>query len=213
MCRRIALAWAALCLGAAPSLADEDEARWSARPLAGIALASEAQADPALAFTQGASASLAYGMSEELDLGVELIALAATPTFDAAIPVQGVIIRGPYQRRTSSAWLLLGPTWRFGPPTGWTPVVNASAGGGVRYRSIGLFSELRYMPTGKDTALTWDLAAAGRVGMERRLNRRWTFGAYGSLLAAWGPDARILPVTTFSLGVSYAYYPRWRQAR
>lgn len=210
---RFALALLALAWGATPSRADEDEARWSARPIAGVALMTEAQADPALAFAQGALATLAYGLSDRLDLGGELVALATEPTFDAAIPVEGVIIRSPFTRRTSSAWLLLGPTWRFGKPAGWTPVLAASAGGGLRYRSIGVFSELRYMPVGeeKEAVLTWDLAAAGRVGIERRINRRWTFGAYGSLLAAWGPDARVLPITTLSVGLSYAYYPRWRQ--
>jgi hypothetical protein len=207
------LALLALGWSATVARADEDEARWSARPIAGVALTTEAQADPALAFAQGASASLAYGVTDRLDLGAEFIALRAEPSFDASIPVEDVIIRGPFIRRISSASLLLGPTWRLGRPAGWTPVLGASAGGGLRYRSIGMFSEYRYMPPGKAASRGWDLIAAGRAGVERRINRRWTFGAYASLAAAWGPDVRILATSTLSLGLSYAYYPRWRQSQ
>ncbi|NJM90812.1 MAG: hypothetical protein HC863_00510 [Myxococcales bacterium] len=139
------LALLSLSLLARSSRAEEDEARWSARPIAGVALTTEEQADPALAFAQGASVSLAYGVTDRLDLGAEIVGLRAEPSFDASIPVEDVIIRGPFLRRISSAALLLGPTWRFGRPGGWTPVLAASAGGGLRYRSLGKFAEYRYM--------------------------------------------------------------------
>ena len=205
--------WLALSLGLAPTShaqADEEEVRWSARPVAGVARVAEGQADAAFALSQGAAVALAYGLSEELDFGAELVALATEPTFDAAIPIQRVVTQGPFKRRTSAAWVLLGPTWRFGSPADWTPVVAASAGGGLRYRSVGFFSELGLMPEGKEAALAVDLATSAKAGFERRINRRWTFGAYVSLLAAWSPDAELLSATTISLGLSYAYYPRWR---
>ena len=209
-CRCLYLcSYLSLCLLATAARAEEQEARWRASPLAGLALVSEAQASPAFALAKGASVALTYGWSNELDLGAELIALAAEPTFDAALPIEGVVIEAPFKRRTSSAWLLLGPTWRFGAPYRWTPVVGAAIGGGLRYRSIGFFSELGEMPSGKDPALTVDVAASGRVGIEHRLDRRLTIGAYGALLAAWGAESSFLPITTLSLGISYVHYPRW----
>lgn len=198
-----------LCLLAAAARAEEKEARWSAAPLVGLAFVSEAQAEPAFGLTEGAAVALSYGWSDELDLGAEVIALATEPTFDAAMPIEGVVIEGPFKRRTSSAWLLLGPTWRFGAPYRWTPVVGATIGGGLRYRSIGFFSELGEMPAGKTSALTVDVAVSGRAGLERRIDRRLTIGAYAGLLAAWGTEASWLPITTFSLGISYVHYPRW----
>jgi hypothetical protein len=193
-----------------PAAADEDEARWSLHPAAGLIRATEPQAEAAFALAQGVSMSMAYGLTETLDLSVEAVAVAAEPTFDAAIPVQNVIVRTSLKRRISSAWVLVGPTWRLGSPAGWTPTLSAFVGGGARYRSIALSAEYDWMPDGKTASGMLDLAAGGRAGIERRVHRRWTVGAYGSLMAAWGPDAPLLPMTTLSLGVSYSYYPRWR---
>lgn len=205
------LAMAPLALQAPPAGADADEARWSVRPTAGLVRATESQAEPAFALAQGVSLTMAYGLSETLDLSVEAVAVAAEPVFDATMTVQDVIISGPLKRRISSAWLLVGPSWRLGSPAGWTPTFAAFAGGGARYRSIGIYTDLDWMPPGKTASgMMLDLAAGGRAGLERRVHRRWTIGAYGSLIAAWGPDAPLLPVTTISLGISYAYYPRWR---
>jgi hypothetical protein len=199
-------------LSAAPGLprlahADRNEARWSARPLGGVALMQEGGADPALAPTAGASIAMAYGLSHQLDLGLEVMSMMIVPTFDGAILVDGYVARGDFKRRTSSALVLAGPTWRFGSPDRWTPVIAASAGGGLRYRSIGVFSDIELQPPGKTAGRTMDYAASAKVGLERRINRRLTFGAYFSTLATWSEEAPTFAVASVSFGLSYVHYP------
>jgi hypothetical protein len=184
--------------------ADHYEARWSARPMGGVALLQEGGADPALAPAAGASIAAAYGISHQLDLGVEVVTMMLEPTFDGAILIDGYVARGDFKRRTSSALFLAGPTWRWGSPDRWTPVLAVSAGGGVRYRSIGVFSKIELMPPGKT-----DLATSARFGMERRINRRLTVGGYVSTLATWSQDAPTFAVMSLSFGLSYVHYPLW----
>lgn len=157
----------------------------------------------------GVSLGLAYGVSNELDLGTELVALATTmPRFtDAANLDGGAPYRGPLSRRAGSALLLLGPTWRLG--VSWIPVVTLAAGGGARYRSDGTFTETGITLDEKRATVALDLAATARVGIEHRINRRLVVGAYASALASWGPSAPLLPIASISLGVSYVHYPLW----
>ena len=103
--------------------------------------------------------------------------------------------------------LLAGPTWRFG--VGWVPVVSIGAGGGVRYRSAGTFQDLGFAPSEKAQTTVLDLGATARVGVERRMTRRVTVGAYVCALAAWSPSAPLLPAATVSVGISYVHYPLW----
>lgn len=191
--------------------ADDYEARWSTRPVVGLAVLEEEGATSSeLSLAGGASIGFAYGVSNHLDLGAELVAVSTLlPTFDAAIMSNGYIARGPFQRRSGTTVLLLGPSWRFGA-LGWTPVVAAGLGGGVRFRSRGSFPELGLVPEDKVELAALDLAAALKAGLERRLDRRWTFGVYGSALGAWSPRAPLLPVASISFGLSYVYYPEFR---
>jgi hypothetical protein len=200
---------AALVARPGEARADHYEARWSARPMGGVALLQEGGADPALAPAAGASIAAAYGISHQLDLGVEVLTMMLEPTFDGAILIDGYVARGDFKRRTSSALFLAGPTWRWGSPDRWTPVLAVSAGGGVRYRSIGVFSKIELMPPGKTAARTTDLATSARFGMERRINRRLTVGGYISTLATWSQDAPTFAVMSLSFGLSYVHYPLW----
>jgi hypothetical protein len=189
--------------------ADEYEARWSARPVGGLALMQEGGAEPALAFAGGASIAMAYGLTNRLDLGAELFSMRVAPVFTGDMSVNGDSTRGPFERRTSTILLLVGPTWRFGSPDGWTPVLALSTGGGVRHRSIGVFSDIHLMPPEKTAANTLDLAVAVKAGFERRIDQRWTIGAYLSSLVAGGQETRIYAMASLSVGLSYVYYPPW----
>jgi hypothetical protein len=204
-----ALVLGGLALWGGPAQADRYEARWSARPLGGAALMQEGGADPALAPVAGASIAMAYGVSHQLDLGVEVVSMLLAPTFDGAILYDGYVARGDFERRTSSVLALAGPTWRFGAADRWTPILGVSAGGGIRYRSNGVFTKIRLMPPGKEPVQTDDFAALARVGLERRINRRLTFGAYFSTLGTWSQDAPTFAVASFSVGLSYVHYPQF----
>ena len=205
------LAVAACLLGMPSAHADNYEARWSSRPVIGLALLEEEGATrDEVGVAGGASLSFAYGVTNQLDLGAELVALSTLmPTFDAAIMSNGFIARGDFRRRSATTLLLLGPTWRFGA-LGWTPVVSAGAGGGVRLRSRGSFSRTGLVPDDKVELAALDLAVSAKAGIERRINRRWTFGVYGSALGAWSTRAPILPVASLSFGISYVHYPQVR---
>jgi hypothetical protein len=145
-----AFAVAAWLNGAPAAHADNYEARWSTRPVVGVALLEEEGATrDELGIAGGASLSVAYGITNQLDLGAELVALSTLmPTFDAAIMSNGYIARGDFQRRSATTLLLLGPSWRFGA-LGWTPVISAGFGGGVRLRSRGSFPRTGLIPDDK----------------------------------------------------------------
>jgi hypothetical protein len=208
----LAVAMLAVRLSGVPSVhADNYEARWSTRPVVGLALLEEEGATrDELGLAGGASLSFAYGITNHLDLGAELVALSTLmPTFDAAIMSNGYIARGDFQRRSGTTLLLLGPSWRFGA-LGWTPVVSAGLGGGVRMRSRGSFPRTGLIPDDKVELAALDLAVSAKGGIERRINRRWTFGIYGAALGAWSTRAPILPVASLSFGLSYVHYPQIR---
>ncbi len=203
---------AAVGLGApGAASADRAEAQWSARGLFGVARLQEAAAPRAVpGLLGGLSLALSYGLSNRLDLGAELQLMATNrPAFsDKMVLVdQGTPVVGDFTRRTSSALLLLGPTWRYGVT--WIPVVSVSGGGGLRARSDGHYSDLQFYPEEERSSVVLDLAVAGKLGLERRLGRSLTVGAYTSVLVAWSPSAPVLPAATFSLGLSYLHYPLW----
>ncbi len=203
--------FASLVLLAAPTLAsaDEDEARWTMRPLGGVAIAREAETGLTLAPGGGLSAGMAFGLTHQLDLGAEVVALQLTAAEEGAKLVHGDIARGEFQRRTSSALVLLGPTWRFGAPYRWTPTVSVAVGGGVRYRSAGVFSDLQLMPPGERAVQSYDVALSTRAGVERRLSRRVTIGTYASILTSWNRETPTYALASLSVGLSYVHYPLW----
>jgi hypothetical protein len=193
----------------APARADHYEAQWSARPVVAIAALREGSADQ-LAFAGGLSVGMSYGVSDHLDLGAELLTLttAMTSFHGAGVIVDGgAPYEGPLARRTESALLLLGPTWRFG--TSWVPVVSVAVGGGIRHRSDGTLTAFDYMPSDRRAMTGLDLAASVRAGIEHRINRRLTAGGYLSALGSWGPSLPALPAATLSFGLSYVHYPLW----
>lgn len=199
----------ALLIALAPNAAhaDQFEAQWSARPFAGLAALQDEGATAQPALVGGLSLGLSYGVSNRLDIGAELVTLATTMPHLSEVTIidGGAPYRGPFIRRAGSALLLLGPTWRGG--VSWVPVISLAAGGGARYRSAGTFADIDISPSNKRAAVVLDLAATIRIGIEHRMNRRLTVGAYASALASGGPSAPVLPLASLSFGISYVHYP------
>lgn len=217
MTRTAALAFAALALTASlPTVAraDEAELQWSARPMGGVATwREETTSGHALAGAAGTSLGVSFGLTHGLDLGAEVVALATTKAafegstivYDGSLPLGELGDR--LLRQSVSTLLMLGPTWRYG--VDWVPVVTVAAGGGMRVRTEGTFEETGVRPMEKRVAKALDLAALGRVGLERRVTRRLTVGGYASFLSTWGPSAPWFGSASLGLGVSYVHYPRW----
>jgi hypothetical protein len=181
--------------------ADRAEAQWSARSLVGAAAMSQERAPHlALGAIGGLALAFNYGISNRLDLGAEVLALVtSTPTFDnASLMISDDIVYAGYTRREGATLFMLGPTWRYG--VAWVPVVGASVGGGVRYRAVGSFSKAHYHP--KE-----DFAVNVKVGIEHRMGKSLTVGAYSTLLVEWSPDAPMLPSLSLTLGISWVHYP------
>lgn len=194
--------------------ADQAELQWSLRPLGGVATwHEETTSGLALAGAAGTSLGVSYGLSHQLDLGVEVLGLAtskaafegSTIVYDGSVQL-GDIDR--LQRQTVSTLLVAGPTWRYG--IDWVPVVTLAAGGGYRVRTEGVFEETRVRPMEKPVEKSYDLALLGRVGLERRVTRRWTLGGYVSALSTWYPSQPLFGSLSLGLGVSYVHYTRWR---
>ena len=203
LCCAVVATW-----GVGPARADRAEAQWSARSLVGAAAMSQERAPHlALGAIGGLSLGVSYGLSNRLDVGAEVLALVtSTPTFDhASLMISDDIVYAGYTRREGATLLLLGPTWRKGVE--WVPVVGASVGGGVRYRAVGSFSEAHYHPKEDFAVNVMDLAVSGRVGIEHRMGKGVTLGAYSTLLVQWSPDAPVLPSLSLTLGVSLVHYP------
>lgn len=207
------LTLAGLLAAAAPAHADRAEAQWSAGGVLGVArMRDESAPSAAPGLLSGVSLAVHYGLSNQLDVGAEVLAMMGNePTFsDAMVFVDpGTPVGGDFTRRTTSALLLLGPTWRYG--VDWVPVLSLGGGGGVRYRSNGIFTRLQYFPEEARQEVSFDLAASAKVGMEHRMGKSLTVGAYTSALVAWSPSAPLLPAAMFSLGVSYVYYPSFER--
>lgn len=204
----------AFTLAAVPiqdAFADRHEAQWSARPMFGVArLREEKVSGSNNTAVAGMSLGASYGLSHGLDIGVELVGLGtAVGKFDEAILQLdgGLPKRTTLSRRSGTTMLMVGPTWRFGVQ--WVPVVSLAGGAGVRFRSAGRFGEFNFYPMERAVDRSLDLGASARMGIERRVNRRLTLGAYVDALASWSPSAPMLPAATFTLGVSYVHYPLW----
>ncbi len=202
---------AAVVLAAGPSArADRAELQWSARTLTGVVqMRAERAPDPTYGLVGGLALAVSYGFSNQLDVGAELVSFVTSePEFEgASFTISDDTAYSTYVRREGATLFLLGATWRYGVE--WVPVLAASVGAGVRYRDNGAFSPAKFYPMEDRAVRVWDLAALGKAGVERRLNRYVTVGAYSALLMDWSPDAPLMASLSLSLGLSYVHYPVW----
>jgi hypothetical protein len=205
-----------LVAGAAAAHADEFEAAVGARPVVGVAAVSEVGAAAAARVRLvGLAVEAGYGVRDWLDVGGELLvaALGEARYDTATVTVDGYPMAGPLQR-VSRAGQLRGVTRaRWGVV--WVPTVEAAVGLGARVRTSALLrgtsarGEATYVPDGQAAGAVIDAVVALRVGLEHRLDRRWS-------VALSVGAARWLGVTTpdvvhadVALALARRWYPRW----
>lgn len=191
-----------------PAHADRAEAQWSARTLTGVVqMRADRAPDPTYGLVGGLALAVSYGISNQLDLGVELLSFVTSePDFEnASLTISDDTAYSTYTRREGATLFLAGATWRYG--VDWVPVLAVSGGAGVRYRDNGAFSPMRFYPVEDRAERVLDVAILGKAGIERRINRSVTLGAYSALLTDWSPDAPLMASLSLSLGVSYVHYP------
>jgi hypothetical protein len=204
-------------LGPAPAArADRFEAAIAVRPTGGYARVGEAGTDvPATVRSAGLAAGLSWGVRNWLDLGGELAAsaLGEATYARAMVTVDDSPMAGPLERMTRIAQLRGVATLRLG--VAWVPTVQLAVGAGARWRSSGLLrgqsvrGETIYVPDGQEAALTLDLVASVRVGLERRLTPSWTVGLSVGASQAFGLGAPDLQLVEASFTLARVWYPGW----
>jgi hypothetical protein len=207
-------------LGARHAAADRYEATFTLRPIAAIGRVTEDVSDsapgtPVVASTYGGGGEvgLAYGLRDWLDVGAELVAAEfATATYPSSrVAVEGNETNGRLTRRQRLVQLRGGATFRFG--VSWVPTMHLGLGLGarvptaatLRYKGLGRTFEL--VPDGMSATVSLDVVANVRVGLEHRLDRRWTVGLGAEAMHALGFSEPPLDVFSAGVSVSYTWYP------
>lgn len=207
----------ALLLGpAATARADRFEATIAVRPTGGYARVAETGAGAlATVPSTGLAGGLSWGVRNWLDLGGELAASAlGEATYDrATVLVDNSPMAGPLKRRTRLAQLRGVATLRLGVAL--VPTVQLAIGAGARQRSSAVLrggsvsGDRLYVPDGEEAAVTLDVVAAVRVGLEHRLTPSWTVGLSVGAAQAFGLGAPDLQLADASVTVARVWYPGW----
>jgi hypothetical protein len=160
----------------------------------------------------GLAAGLSYGLRDWLDLGAELEAAGFTrATYDAAsVLIENNPFMGRVERTTRAAQLRFGATLRLG--VAWVPTVHLGLGLGARQRTAATlrFDDQRVLlltPDDMGASMSVDLVTAVRVGLEHRLDRRWTVGVAAGAGHALGLGAPSLDIFSMNLSLAYTWYP------
>jgi hypothetical protein len=200
---------------AAVARADRYEATFTLRPLGTMASISEKGA-PTAAKVEGAGGVLAfsYGARNWLDLGGELlVATFAQASYDNATVMVTTTPRTGLVTRTSRlGQARLGATFRLG--VAWVPTVFVGLGIGARLRGDEtLVSDshgpLNIVPDGGAVSTSLDLTPTVRIGLERRLDRRWTLGLAAGGTYCIGIGAPAIAMADASISLAYTWYPLW----
>ena len=159
---------------------------------------------PAEVDSRGVAASASLGVRYWLDLGGELsVAYLDEASYPmATLPLGAAMVTGPLRRTTNTAQLRGFATLRVGDF--WMPFLQLALGVGARFRSAAAL----YVPTAQGFVwlppddqrdeVSLDLVTGVRVGIERRITRRWTAGISAATAHAFGvsrPDLRTSEVT------------------
>lgn len=203
--------WAPTLLAPHAAHADRYEAQWSLRVAGGATQVREAGvARPVAAPRAALALGMAYGVTNWLDLSVELELGATAPIELGAVPV--VVDGGPLHlaeltRRQATARISAGPVFRAG--VGWVALAGLGLGAGARWRSAGRAAPTGAAATGLGADLGAQLVVAARLGLERRVSRRVTVGFYVSTDAAWAPSLPVALGASTAVGAAFVHYPRW----
>jgi hypothetical protein len=198
--------------------ADHYEATITVRPIGGMgrfteSVTGDGRGTTMAAYGGGAVVSLAYGVRNWLDVGVELAAVAFAQTIydPAEVTVLGVPETGRVTRTSRLAQLRAGGTLRFG--VAWIPTLSLGVGPSVRMPTAGTLRQdihgdsLDLTADGMSSDAQLDGCVALRVGIEHRLNRRWNIGAAAEASRSVGVGARSFDVVSAGLSLSYTWYP------
>jgi hypothetical protein len=202
---------AAASLLAAPALAraDEYEASIELQATGGFARVAEDRANEAdLVPAAGVTARATYGLRNWLALEADLSvnAFGEAQYRDMQLRVGGGIPRpGDLARTSRAARLVAGPLFRAGVV--WIPTAFLGAGVQGRWQGIAAFGDTRSMPDGYGNELAVDLVATARIGLDRRLGRRWIIGASAGVTHAFPLGGPALDVVEGGLSIAAFWYP------
>lgn len=166
---------------------------------------------PVLVAGGGLSAGLSWGVRNWLDIGGELVGVGLTQArYDnATAQVFFMDTTGTLSRTSRLAQMRGVATLRLG--VGWVPTLQAVVGVGARQRSAARFtygSEI-VVPDGAGSEITVDAIAGVRLGLDRRVTRRWTFGISAGVSAGIGVGAPSLQMFDAGVALAYTWYPLW----
>ncbi|MBX3156797.1 MAG: hypothetical protein KF773_12395 [Deltaproteobacteria bacterium] len=169
---------------------------------------------PESALVQGGGlvTGLSYGVLNWLDIGGEVAVHVTThATYDTAtLQVLGGMQTGELSRTTQLAHVRAGATLRLG--VRWVPTLYIGIGAGGRHRSAAQLRTERgvFAPDGQDSAITPDVLGTLRLGLDRRLTRRWSLGICAGATAYYGvtgtPGVQLLEA---NMSFAYTWYPNW----
>jgi hypothetical protein len=194
---------------APPAHADRYEAELAAHATGGLArLAEEGASDTATVPAAGVGARLSYGLRNWLALEADLSVanLAEAEYQNMRLSIQGGFPRdGDLARTTRTARLVAGPLLRGGVT--WVPTAFLGAGLQARWQSPAIFSVTGTAPDGYSANLALDPVATARIGLDRRLGRRWVIGASAGLTHAFPMNAPAFDILEASLSLGAFWYP------
>jgi hypothetical protein len=212
-------------IGTARVHADQYEAALSVRPagavgrvaepVGAVAASGDRAAAPVVAsvYGGGLDVGLSYGLRDWLDVGAELDVVGFTQaTYASAnVTISGNPFMGRVERTTRAAQLHLGATLRLG--VAWVPTCYLGVGLGARQRTAGTLgfddqgARVLLTPDDMGAGMSLDVVTAARVGLEHRLDRRWTVGVDAGIRHAIGIGASSLDILAVNLSLAYTWYP------
>lgn len=167
----------------------------------------------ATAYSGGGEFEVAYGLRNWIDLDGELVAsgFGQASYTGAQVLLGGSPTTGHLVRTTRLGQLRLGATLRTGVT--WVATLHLGLGVGGRERTEGqLMSSsdghvIGITPDGLGAGVAADAAAVIRLGVERRIDRRWSVGVSGEAVHMVGIGAPPIDGVSAGISVSYTWYP------
>jgi hypothetical protein len=161
----------------------------------------------------GGEVSFSYGVRNWLDVEGEVAGAGfAQAIYDpVTVLVAGSTVTGRLARTTRLVQLRAGATLRFG--VGWVPTVHLGVGVGGRVLTAGMLHDEErahtydVTPDGMSGGVAIDVVACARIGLEHRLDRRWSVGLSAEASYAAGFGTPPLEVVAAGAAFSYTWYP------
>lgn len=188
---------------------DEHEAELGAFATGGMARVAEKGArDADTVPTVGVGARLSYGVRDWLAVEghVSIANLGQAEYQDMTVSIAGGASRdGDLTRTTRTVRAVGGAQFRGG--VAWVPTAFLGAGMQGRWQGAAAFSATGGTPDGYDDTLAIDVVATARVGLDRRLGRRWVVGAAVGVTHAFPLGGPAFDVVEGGLSLGAFWYP------